>query len=84
MLAGDDPVASVSAAGSQLGYVQLDDTNGKTHSHVPLFTGVLTPQRLERFMSKLVEIGYEGSVGIEIPGLEPMRIAREELSTWTC
>ncbi len=84
LLAAEDPVESLRAAGKHLGYVQLDDTNGETHSHVPLFSGVLTRQRLSHFMSKLVEMGYEGSVGIEIPGLQPMSTAREELSTWTC
>ena len=84
LLAGEDPVESISAAGNNLGYIQVDDTNGKTHSHLPLYDGVLTRQQLALFMSKLVEVGYEGSVGIEIPGLENMTTARKELLNWTC
>ena len=83
LLAGEDPVESLSVAGKHLGYVQVDDTNGETHSHLPLFDGVLTPQLLESFMSNLVELGYEGSVGIEIPGLPNMSAARKELLNWT-
>lgn len=84
LLAGEDPVESLSAAGNRLGYVQIDDTNGKTHSHLPLYDGVLTRSQLELFMSKLVEVGYDGPVGIEIPGLEVMSAARNELLKWTC
>lgn len=84
LLSGENPVESISAAGKHLGYVQIDDTNGERHSHVPLFDGVLTRGQLRSFMAQLLELDYAGTVGIEIPGIRNMRRAREEISHWTC
>ena len=54
------------AAGARLGYVQLDDNDGKKDRHWPLLDGVLRRDDLLRTLETLKRIGYQGTLGLEL------------------
>jgi sugar phosphate isomerase/epimerase len=54
------------AAGARLGYVQLDDNDGKKDLHWPLLDGVLRREELLRTLETLKRIGYQGTLGLEL------------------
>ena len=57
---------AVREAGDRIGYVHVDDTEGRTNRHWPLFQGVLTPAALESTLDALLFTGYGGPVAIEL------------------
>lgn len=63
---GEDPVAAIESAGSRLGYVHLDDNDGRGDLHLALLDGVLTEQTLRRTFGALDEVGYGGAVSLEL------------------
>jgi sugar phosphate isomerase/epimerase len=56
----------VEAAGARLGYVQLDDNDGKRDLHWPLLDGVLRREDLARTLAVLKASGYQGTLGLEL------------------
>jgi len=56
----------VEAAGARIGYVQLNDNDGKKDRHWPLLDGVLTEDDLARTIAALKATGYQGTLGIEL------------------
>jgi sugar phosphate isomerase/epimerase len=56
----------VAAAGPRLGYVQLDDNDGKKDLHWPMLDGVLTEETLIRTLAALRAAGYPGTLGLEL------------------
>src|SRR5262249_42658930 len=56
----------VAAAGPRLGYVQLDDNDGKKDLHWPMLDGVLTEEALIRTLAALRATGYSGTLGLEL------------------
>ena len=65
-ISGEDPAAAVELAGSRLGYVHLDDNDGRQDLHLALLDGVLTREALRRTLAALAAIGYEGAVSLEL------------------
>ena len=66
LLTGEDPALAVREAGDRIGYVHVDDNEGRTDRHWPLFQGVLTPAVLESTLDALLFTGYCGPVAIEL------------------
>jgi sugar phosphate isomerase/epimerase len=66
LLSGEDTAASVRRAGSRLGYVHLDDNDGKGDVHWPLLTGQLRPHDLEELIHALREIDYRRGLALEL------------------
>lgn len=66
LLSVEDAAAVVRRAGERLGYVHLDDNDGVGDLHWPLFTGRLTEQQLAETFMALREIGYRGTLALEL------------------
>lgn len=57
-------------AGPLLGYVRLDDNDGREDLHLGLTDGVLTGAVLSDTFAALEDVGYSGAVSLELnPGL---------------
>lgn len=65
-MSGEDPAAIITDAGPRLGYVHLDDNDGRNDLHVALTDGVLTVETLRRTFAALDGIGYAGAVSLEL------------------
>jgi sugar phosphate isomerase/epimerase len=66
LLSGEDPVEAIRNAGPLLGYVHLNDNDGKEDLHLPLLKGILTESDLKRTFEALEEVGYTGAVSLEL------------------
>jgi sugar phosphate isomerase/epimerase len=66
LLSGEKPWAAAEAAGDRLGYVQMNDNDGKKDRHWPLLDGVLTYEGVSKTIDALRQIGYEGTLGLEL------------------
>ena len=62
----ESPVEVIQKTGRRLGYVHLDDNNGKDDLHLPLFEGVLTKSILRNTLTALKNINYDGPLSIEM------------------
>jgi len=56
----------ISSAGGRLGYVQLDDNDGKNDKHWALLDGLMRYEELLKCLEALQKIGYEGTLGLEL------------------
>ena len=65
-MTGEDPADAIQTAGSRLGYIHLDDNDGRNDLHLPLLEGVLTVNNLRRAFQAIDEVGYNGPVGLEL------------------
>ncbi len=65
-ISGEDPAETIRQAGDRLGYVHLDDNDGKGDLHLALTEGILTEEVLDRTFDALDEIGYTEPVSIEL------------------
>ena len=65
-ISGEDPAATIAAAGPRLGYVHLDDNDGRNDQHLALLDGVLTEAVLRRTFEALTASGYSGPVSLEL------------------
>lgn len=65
-MAGEDPATVIAAAGDRLGYVHLDDNDGKADLHWPLLAGVLTEEALAATFAALARSAYDGPASIEL------------------
>lgn len=66
LLAREKPWEIASEAGAQLGYVHLNDNDGKKDRHWPLLDGRLTQEDLRRIIEALEKVGYQGTLGLEL------------------
>ncbi len=66
LITGEDAAAVATRAGARLGYVHLDDNDGKGDLHWPLLTGRLTAERLEAFLGALKSGPYDGALALEL------------------
>ena len=87
LLTGEDPALAVHEAGDRIGYVHLDDNDGRADCHWPLFQGVLTRAALDSMLDALVHVGYCGPVAIELGKrlarpLAGLTAARDILAAW--
>jgi sugar phosphate isomerase/epimerase len=79
LISAEDSAAAVQQAGARLGYVHLDDNDGKGDLHWPLFTGRLTQQQLAAVMTALRAIDYRGALALELDPMnsDPIRALRD-------
>src|SRR5262249_42043169 len=54
------------SAGKRLGYVQMNDNDGKQDRHWALLDGRLTSDDLIKTLAALHKIGYGGTLGLEL------------------
>jgi len=66
ILSKEKPSEIVAAAGKRVGYVQMDDNDGRSDKHWPLLEGRLTLDELSRTIKALEQAGYEGTLGMEL------------------
>ena len=66
LLTDEDPALAVRQAGGRIGYVHIDDNDGRADRHWPLFQGTLTPAALDSTLDALLATGYDGPVAIEL------------------
>jgi len=81
-ISGEDPADLIRRAGSRLGYVHLDDNDGRQDLHLGLLDGVLTENVLRRTFAALGEVGYQGPLSLELhpqlpDPLDALRRSRE-------
>jgi len=65
LISGEDATEVVRRAGPRLGHVHLDDNDGVSDLHQPLFSGRLSREVVRRFLTALEEIGYAGALAFE-------------------
>ncbi len=75
LLSREEPAEAVRMAGLRLGYVQLNDNDGKKDRHWALLDGRLTEQDLVRMIEALEQVGYAGTLGLEIENVRPSLIS---------
>jgi sugar phosphate isomerase/epimerase len=66
LLSNEAPWDVVAAAGQRLGYVQLNDNDGKKDRHWALLDGCLTLEGLSRTLEALLQAGYQGALGLQL------------------
>ena len=81
-ISGEDPIETIKSAGEMLGYVHLDDNDGVGDLHLALLDGVLKREVLSDTLAVLGDVGYTGTVSLELnPGLpdpiDALRRSRE-------
>jgi sugar phosphate isomerase/epimerase len=75
LMAGEKPSEAALEAGDRLGYVQMNDNDGKSDRHWPLLDGVLTLDELTKTMNALKQVGYQGTIGLELSHKIPSLIS---------
>jgi sugar phosphate isomerase/epimerase len=75
LISREDPAEAVLTAGVRLGYVQMNDNDGKKDRHWALLDGRLTEQDLVRTIKALEHVGYAGALGLELDNLHPSLIS---------
>ncbi len=88
LITGEDPSEAVKSAEERLGYVHIDDNDGLTDQHRPLFDGILTRATATNFLHTLQTVGYTGPIGIELSKSTTSPItalvqARDFVESWT-
>lgn len=68
LLSKEKPWEIVRAAGDRLGYIHLNDNDGRRDRHWPLLEGRLTSQDLGRILDALKQVGYSGTLALELKG----------------
>ncbi|MCC7263485.1 MAG: sugar phosphate isomerase/epimerase [Candidatus Latescibacteria bacterium] len=81
-ISAEDPAALIRRAGARLGYVHLDDNDGRQDLHLGLLEGVLTEATLRQTCAALEEVSYQGPVSLELhpplpDPLDALRRSRE-------
>ncbi len=87
LLTGEDPAATVRMLGDRLGYVHVDDNDGKSDVHYGLLEGVLSERTLFSFLDALDASNYDGPLAIEIKSdlaspLKSLLRSRQAISDW--
>ena len=75
LISREEPAESVRMAGLRLGYVQMNDNDGKKDRHWALLDGRLTERDIARMIAALEEVGYAGTLGLELENLHPSLIS---------
>ena len=66
LLSKEKPWEIIEAAGKRLGYVQLNDNDGKKDRHWALLDGRLTMEDLIKTLAALKKAGYGSTLGLEL------------------
>jgi sugar phosphate isomerase/epimerase len=87
LLTGEDIPATTRMLGDRIGYVHVDDNDGKTDRHLGLLEGVIGPAALEVFLDALAATPYRGPLAIELSNALPSPVttlvsSRDYLLTW--
>ena len=85
LISDEDPARVIHQCGERLGYLHLDDNDGKDDLHWPLLTGQLERRQLDAVVQAAEECGYEQAFCLELnPQLdtpvENLRQGRELLA----
>jgi sugar phosphate isomerase/epimerase len=71
LISGEDPAQAVEQAGKRLGYVHLDDNDGRGDLHWPLLTGKLTRAQLLAVLAALTRNHYQAALALELNSKNP-------------
>ncbi|MSQ09356.1 MAG: sugar phosphate isomerase/epimerase [Dehalococcoidia bacterium] len=87
-LSGEDIPATVRMLGDRIGYVHVDDNDGKSDRHFGLLEGVITPALLDAFLHALAATPYRGPLAIELNKTLPSPVSslgssRDFLMGWS-
>ena len=66
LIAGENPAEAIRAAGDRLGYVHVDDNDGKDDLHLALTDGLFDTDGVREILRALQESPYDGPVSIEV------------------
>ena len=88
LLTGEDPADTIRMLGDRLGYVHVDDNDGRSDVHYGLLEGVLSEHALHEFLDALAISAYDGPLAIEIKSDIPSPLAslvnsRTAIANWT-
>jgi sugar phosphate isomerase/epimerase len=61
----------IPTAGDRLGYIHLNDNDGKKDRHWPLLDGRLTADELKKILEALNQAGYDSTLGLELSEIRP-------------
>ena len=75
LISREEPEEAVRMAGLRLGYVQMNDNDGKKDRHWALLDGRLTEGDLARIIETLEQVGYAGTLGLELENRRPSLIS---------
>ena len=75
LISREEPAEAVRVAGVRLGYVHLNDNDGKKDRHWALLDGRLTEQDLASMLEALGQVGYAGTLGLELENRRPSLIS---------
>ncbi len=75
LLSKEKPHDVIRAAGIRLGYVQMSDNDGKKDRHWALLDGRLKEEDIVQILEALRQVGYEGTLGLELSGSLPILIS---------
>lgn len=78
LLSNEKPWDIIAAAGDRLGYVQMSDNDGKKDRHWALLDGRLTAEDLKKALEALRQVGYEGTLGLQLS--RNLRVLEAEFS----
>ena len=62
----EEMVATIKVAGPHLGYVHLNDNDGREDLHLPLLDGIMDRRVLARMLNALVDVEYSGPLSFEL------------------
>jgi sugar phosphate isomerase/epimerase len=71
IIVGDDAPTVIRKISTRLGYVQVNDNDGKNDLHWALLNGRLTERDLRHIFSALVDVGYDSAVSLELSSALP-------------
>ena len=66
LIAGENPAGAIRAAGDRLGYVHVDDNDGKDDLHLALTDGLFDIDDVREILRALQESPYDGPVSVEV------------------
>jgi sugar phosphate isomerase/epimerase len=66
LLSRENPWEVIEEAGTRIGYVHMSDNDGKKDRHWPLLDGRLTYESLAKTIRALNQVGYQGTIGLEL------------------
>jgi len=66
LISKEKPHEIVAAAGKRLGYIQMNDNDGRSDRHWALLDGRTSHEELALTLGALREIAYDGTIGLEI------------------
>ncbi len=66
LLSKEKPWEVIAAAGDRVGYVQMNDNDGKKDRHWALLDGRITSDDLKQTIEALNQAGYKGTLGLQL------------------